>query len=120
MRYGSVALAVGLAVVAAFGAGACYLRASQLRSDAHWLLLRSNAQADEYASTFDGTYADQQLGTYAQRREVLERAHLWQRFQLLLTMSAVVLLACAYVLFLLARLREQLMEGAADLPAHLR
>jgi hypothetical protein len=116
MRYRSVAVAVGLALAAAAGAAACYVRAARLRSDASWLLMRGNAQADQYASTFEGAYADQQLGTYAQRREVLERSHVWQRSQLLLTMCAVVLLICAYVLFLLARLRTQLMEGAVDLP----
>ena len=114
MKYRSVALAITLSVATAGGAAACYARSTQLKSDAKLIQLRANAQAAEYASTFDGQYADQQLGTYELRRQVEERSEQWKRAQMLLVLAAVVLAFGSYCLFLMARLREQLLQGTGE------
>lgn len=114
-------VAVAIACLCAGGAVQCFLKASELRSEARWLLARGNAQADQYAATFDGTVADSQLSTFAQRRAVLERADRWQRLQLVLVLATAIAAFCSYVLYLFRRLREQLVEGTlpADLPERL-
>jgi hypothetical protein len=114
MRSRSVAVAITLSVLSAAGAGLCYWQASRLRSEAEWQLARGNAQAQEYAATFDGAAAERQLANYDARRELLARAHLWQRFQLLLILVAVVSALGSYVLYLLARLRQQLVEASDE------
>ena len=114
MRSKSVALAAAITVLAAAGAVGCFLRAADLRRDAGWLLERANAQAQEYASTFESAVAERQLQTFEERRAVLERAHLWQRGQMLLILLAVVGAFSSYVLYLFHRLRHDLEEVEED------
>jgi hypothetical protein len=78
-------------------------------------MARGNAQAEEYAQRLDGTVADAQLKTFAQRRVVLEQAHLWQRGQMLGIMGAALALVAAYGLFLLKRLDDQLTNAESGL-----
>lgn len=111
----SVIMAIAVAVLSAAAAAGCYLRASQLRTEAGWLMARGNAAADEYAQSFDGAAADAQLASFDQRRAVLEQAQRWQRLQMVLVLAAVVSAFCSYVFFLFRRLREQLVDATADL-----
>lgn len=113
----SMALALTAAVLFAGGAVGCWWRASELRGEGRWLLERGSAQAEEYARSFDGSYADGQLQTFAQRRAVLERSLTWQRLQLVFVLASVVCAFSSYVFFLFRRLRDQLVEGAGDDPA---
>jgi hypothetical protein len=115
MRLFSVTTAVCVSLLTATCAAGCWYRAEQLRSEADWLLERSKAQASEFAQSFDDTLATQQLETFARRRVVLERAHLWQRGQALGIMFAVMAGACAWVLSLMRRLDGELEEASRDL-----
>lgn len=116
MRSRSVTLAVSVSVLTAAAAAGCYARAVDLRSESQWLLERGNAQAEEYADTFDSSVAESQLSTFERRRAVLEEALLWQRGQMLLVLIAVVAAFSSYVLYLFHRLRVDL-EDASD-PDH--
>lgn len=119
MRSRSVAVAIAVSVLFAGGAVASFVQAHRLRGEARWLLERGEAQAQEYAATFEGSHADEQLGTFDKRREVLERAHLWQRLQMVFILAAVIAAFSSYVLYLFRRLREQLLdatEGAGMIP----
>ena len=115
MRLFSVTTAVCVSLLSAAGAVGCWYRAEGLRTEADWLLERSRAQAGEYARSFNDTLATQQLETFARRRVVLERAHLWQRGQALGVMLAVIAGACAWTLRLLRRLNGELEEAAGEL-----
>jgi hypothetical protein len=115
MRLFSVTTAVCVSLLSAACAVGCWYRADLLRSEADWLLERSKAQASEYAQSFNDTLATQQLETFAKRRAVLERAHLWQRGQSLGIMFAVAAAACAWVLALLRRLTGELDEASQGL-----
>jgi hypothetical protein len=115
MRLFSVTTAVCVSLLTAACAAGCWHRAEQLRSEADWLLERSKAQASEFAQSFNDTLATQQLETFAKRRAVLERAHLWQRGQALGIMFAVVAAAGAWVLSLMRRLDGELEEAAQEL-----
>ncbi len=117
MRLFSVTTAVCVCLLSAAGAGASWYRAEQLRSEAAWLLERSKAQASEYAESFNDTLATQQLETFAKRRAVLERAHLWQRGQALGIMLSVLAAASAWVLRLWGRLTGELDEASEELEA---
>ena len=119
MRSRSVLIAIAISGLCAAGAVGCYLKASRLRSDGAWYLARGEAQAQEYAATFDGAIAETELATFEQRRVVLERSHLWQRLELILIMAAVVGAFSSYVLYLYYRLRQQLVsqdEGSDPQP----
>jgi hypothetical protein len=97
--------------LAAAGTVGCFLRASRLQSEGEWLMARANAQAEQYATTFDGSYADQQLATFDEHREVmLSGAHLWKRLQMLGVMLTVLSAFSTYVLFVLAKLRTEIEE----------
>ena len=96
------------------GAVGCYLRAAELRRQGSWLLERANAEATEYAMTFDGSAAESQLRTFEERRAVLDNAHLWQRAAMLLILLAVVGGFSSYVLFLIGRLSADLDDVASD------
>jgi len=109
-------LAIGVALGCAGLAGACAARAERLEVRATWLLLRGTAEGAEYASTFDGRHVDRQLAIYQERREVLERAHLWWSGATGLVMAAVLLALAGYALFLLARLQEQQPGAPAPAP----
>jgi hypothetical protein len=111
LRSRSVAAAIAVSLLSAGGAVACFYRSSQLRTDGEWYLARGNAEAEEYASTLDSAVAEKQLATFEQRREILEKAHVWQRLQLLLILCSVVAAFGSYVLYLFFRLRQQLVEG---------
>jgi hypothetical protein len=115
MRLFSVTTAVCVSLLAASCAVGCWYRAEQLRSESDWLLERSKAQASEFAQSFNDTLATQQLETFAKRRAVLERAHLWQRGQALGVMFAVVAAAGAWVLSLMRRLDGELEEASREL-----
>jgi hypothetical protein len=115
MRSRSVALAVLMAVLAAGGAVAAHLRAHQLRTDAGWLFERGTAEAEEYSTTLDPRAAEAQLLTFDEHRQVLERAELWHRTEMLAILLAVVSAFSSYVLYLFRRLREQLVEASAHL-----
>jgi hypothetical protein len=115
MRLFSVTTAVCVSLLAAACAVGCWYRAEELRTDADWLLERSRAQAGEYAQSFNDTLATQQLETFAKRRVVLERAHLWQRGQALSVMLAVLAAVSAWVLRLLRRLKGELDEATEEL-----
>ena len=108
-----VAIAVTVTVLCAGGAVACFLKASALRSEARWLMARGEAMAAEYNRSFDGAFADSELSSFEQRRGVLERALVWQRFQLVLVLGSVGSAFCAYLLYLYRRLRAQLVETTA-------
>jgi hypothetical protein len=110
----SVVVAVSLALFCAGAAVYCYTRAEALHSEARWLLERGNAQAIEYAQRLDSTVADEQLKTFSSRRSVMERAHVWQRGQMLGVMGTALSLLAAYMLFLLRRLDSQLDDATTD------
>lgn len=114
MRSRSVAVAVVLALVCFGGSVACWFRSAAYRRDAEWHLLRGNAAAHEYAQTFDDAIAEQQLQAFELRREALEWAHVWQRGQMLLLLSAVASAVASYLLHLLARLRRDLSDTIDD------
>ena len=115
MRSRSVVLAGALTALSAVGAAASYLRANELRQQAEVLLARGNAEALEYASSFNGALAERQLATFPERRAQLEAAYGWERIQMLLVLTSVVGLFGSYVLYLFHRLREQLVDAAPDL-----
>jgi hypothetical protein len=106
VRSPSVAIAVCITLLSGGGALACYLRASQLQRDSGWLLERAQAQAAEYSATLDSSLAENQLKAFEERRQILERAHLWQRGQMLLTLLGLVAGFSSYVLYLYHRLRS--------------
>ena len=114
MRSRGMAVAALISLLCALGAVGCFLRSRQLKSEAAWLMARSNAEAAEYARSFDGQYADKQLATYDDRRDALERAHTWQVGQMLLVLSAVIAAFASYVFFLFRRLREQLVDALPE------
>ncbi len=115
----SVVAAIGVSLLSVGAAGYCYTRSQALHSEARWLLERGNAQAVEYAQRLDNSVADAQLKTFAARRAVMERAHIWQRGQMLGVMAAAISALVAYMLYLLTRLDSQLDDAAAEAPAEL-
>ncbi|WP_163865618.1 hypothetical protein [Myxococcus eversor] len=102
-------------LLSAGGAVYCYTRADALQVQGQWLMERGTAQAEEYANRLDGKAADAQLKTFAERRGVLEKAHLWERGMMLGVLAAAMALVGAYVLFLLNRLDDQLLDALGDL-----
>ncbi len=115
MRPISVTTAVCISLLSAACAVGCWYRAEGLRSEADWLLERSRAQASEYAHSLKDTLATQELETFAKRRAVLERAHVWQRGQTLGILVAVLAAASAWVLRVWRRLNGELDEAAEGL-----
>ncbi|HEX5752182.1 MAG TPA: hypothetical protein VFZ09_38570 [Archangium sp.] len=115
MRLFSVTTAVCVSLLTAACAAGCWYRAEQLRSEADWLLERSKAQASEFAQSFNDSLATQQLETFARRRAVLERAHVWQRGQALAIMLTVAAGTSAWLLSLMRRLNGELEEASRDL-----
>lgn len=115
----SVVAAIGVSLLSVGCAGYCYTRSQALHSEARWLLERGNAQAVEYAHQLDNSVADAQLKTFAARRTVMERAHLWQRGQMLGVMGAAIAALVAYMLYLLRRLDSQLDDAAAEAPLEM-
>lgn len=111
----SVTVALCFSLLSAGAAGFCYTRADALQVQGQWLMERGTAQAEEYARKLDGTAADAQLKSFAERRAVLERAHRWQRGMMLGILAAALAAVCAYVLFLLKRLDDQLVDAMGEL-----
>ena len=114
MRARTVVAAAFISVASAGAAGACFYKAELLRNEAEWLLVRSKAQAAEYSQSFDTKAADQQLKTFAARRATLERAHLWQRGQMLATLLSALAAVATYALYLLKRLDDQLLDAESE------
>ena len=112
MRSRSTTIAIAVSIALAGGAVASYLQARKLRDEAQWLMARGDAQAQQYAATFDNTAAEQQLSTFEKRRLVLEHAQKWQLLQMVLVMASVLSAFSSYVLFLFRRLREQLLDAS--------
>lgn len=115
----SMTAAIMVSLLSLGGAGFCYARAAALNSEARWLMERGNAQALEYAEHLDNSLADAQLKTFATRRAVMERAHLWQRGQMLGLMAGALAALAAYMLYLLRRLDSQLDDAAVEAPPEL-
>lgn len=88
------------------------VRMQPLRRESEALLVRSRTHADAFASSFDGQFADQQLDTFQQRREVVSRVQSWQRLQLLGGLGTLGGLFAAWLLWMLRRLQADL--GAAE------
>lgn len=110
----SVAVAVTLTVLCAAGAIGAFIEASRYRGEGKALLSRGHAEAQEYAATFEGAYADKQERSLDARRIILERSHHWQRIQMVLVLCTVVGAFVSYLLYLLSRLRSQLLQGGQD------
>lgn len=108
-------VALCFTLLSAGGAVYCYTRADALQVQGQWLMERGTAQAEEYANRLDGKAADAQLKTFAERRGVLEKAHLWERGMMLGVLAAAMALVGAYVLFLLKRLDDQLLDALGEL-----
>jgi hypothetical protein len=85
-------------LLCAAGAGACFWKDRQLRTESSWLLARAGAQAQEYAASFNGAFADEEMVILEQRRSVLERAHTWQQGQTLFVIASVLLAFATYLL----------------------
>jgi hypothetical protein len=111
----SVTAALCISLLAAGGAGFCYVRADALQVQGQWLMERGTAQAQDYAQRLDATAADAQLKTFAERRAVLQQAHNWQRGMMLGVLASVLAAVSAYMLFLLRRLDEQLVDALGEL-----
>jgi len=109
-----VAVAVVLSLACAAGAAGCYWKAGTVRRESAWMLARASAQADEYASSFDGKYADEELSILAQRRDLFDRAVLWQRFQDVLVLGAVAFAFATYGLYLAGTVTP--VEGFVPVP----
>jgi hypothetical protein len=93
----SISLAIGSTV-----------KMQPLRGESDALLLRSRAHADAFASSFDGQFADQQLDTFQQRRDVVSRVQSWQRLQLLGALGTFAGLFAVWLLWMLGRLHADL------------
>ncbi|RKG54929.1 hypothetical protein D7X30_27580 [Corallococcus sp. AB011P] len=111
----SVTAALCISLLFAGGAAFCYARAEALQAEGRWLMARGSAQASDFAQKLDGTSVDAQLKTFKERRGVMEKAHRWQRGMLLGIMAAVLSGLSAYVLFLLKRLDDQLLDATGEL-----
>ena len=79
-----------------------------LRRESDAVLVTSRAHADAFASSFDGQFADQQLDTFQQLREVISRVQAWQRLQLLGGLGTLGGLFAAWLLWMLRRLLADL------------
>lgn len=114
MRSRSMAVALGISIVCAAGAVACYMRASSLHQEAEWMNARGAAEAQEYAATFDGHFADQQLAMFDQHRTAVDRIQRWQLLERLLILVTVVAGFSGYVFYLFRRLRDQLVDATSE------
>jgi hypothetical protein len=110
MRRFGVTTAMCISLLSAGGAGWCWQRAEDLRTQAGGLLERSQLQATEYVETFNDAMATLELETLARRRAVLWRAHEWERGRDLGVMVAAVAAAIAWLLSIRRRMEGQLEE----------
>lgn len=111
----SVTAALCISLLSAGAAGYCYTRADALQVQGQWLMERGTAQAEDYANRLDAKAADAQLKTFAERRAVLGRAHQWQRGMMLGILASALAAVSAYMLFLLKRLDDQLVDAMGEL-----
>ena len=111
----SVTAALCISLLSAGFAGYCYTRSDALQVQGQWLMERGTAQAEDYANRLDGAAADAQLKSFAERRVVLERAHRWHRGMMLGVLMAALSAVSAYMLFLLKRLDDQLVDAMGEL-----
>lgn len=116
MRSRSVAVAALFTVLSVATAIGASIRASHLQSEAEWLQARGNAEAAEYATSFNPVHQDRQFATFAERAALMRgRMWHWQVMRMLAILGIAVGVIATYVLYLFQRLREQLIEGAPDL-----
>ena len=108
MRTRGVLLAWMWTVLSILAAVVSTVRMQPLRRESDALLVRSRAHADAFASSFDGQFADQQLDTFQQRREVMSRVQSWQRLQLLGALGTFGGLFAVWLLWMLGRLHADL------------
>lgn len=113
MRSRGVLLAWLWTVLSISAATVSTFRMQPLRREADALLVRSRAHADAFATSFDGQFADQQLDTFQQRREVISRVQAWQRLQLLGGLGTFAGLFAVWLLWLLRKLQADLALGEA-------
>jgi hypothetical protein len=111
-----VALALSVSFALAGAAVGCWVKTRELTAASEWFYVRGNAQAQEYVDSFDGSYIEQELQTFEQHRDVLNRAHRWQAMQEGFVIASAVAGLSAYAAFLAMRLRQQRVD-AGDLPA---
>ena len=71
MRTRGVLLASLWTLLSIAAAAVSTVRMQPLRRESDALLVSSRAHADAFASSFDGQFADRQLDTFQQRREVV-------------------------------------------------
>jgi hypothetical protein len=107
MRRG-VLLAWAWTVLSIAAAALSTVRMQPLRQQSDALLARSRVHADAFASSFDGQFADQQLDTFQQRRDVVSRVQSWQRLQLLGALGTLAGLFAVWLLWMLGRLHADL------------
>jgi len=110
MRRG-VLLALAWTVLSISASALATVRMKPLRQQSDALLVRSRAHADAFASSFDGQFADQQLDTFQQRRDVVSRVQSWQRLQLLGGLGTLGGLFAVWLLWMLGRLHADLAIG---------
>ena len=108
MRTRGVLLAWMWTVLSIAAAIASTVHMQPLRRESDALLVRSRAHADAFASSFDGQFADRQLDTFQQRRDVVSRVQLWQRLQLLGALGTFAGLFAVWLLWMLGRLHADL------------
>ena len=113
MRTRGVLLAWMWTVLSITAAIVSTVRMQPLRRESDALLVRSRAHADAFASSFDGQFADQQLDTFRQRREVVARVQAWQRLQLLGALGTFGGLFAVWLLWMLGRLHADMAMGEA-------
>ncbi|MFY1825153.1 hypothetical protein ACN47A_04515 [Myxococcus fulvus] len=111
----SLTAALCFTLLSSSGAVYCYTRADALQVQGQWLMERGTAQAQEFAHRLDDKAAAAQLKTFSERRGVMEKAHLWERGMMLAVLAAALSLVGAYVLFLLKRLDDQLLDALGEL-----
>ncbi|HUM13417.1 MAG TPA: hypothetical protein VLT82_20895 [Myxococcaceae bacterium] len=87
------------------------VRMQPLRQQSDALLVRSRSDADAFASSFDGQFADRQLDTFQQRRDVVSRVQSWQRLQLLGALGTLGGIFAVWLLWMLGRLHADLAIG---------
>jgi hypothetical protein len=108
MRTRGVLLAWMWTVLSISAAIVSTVRMQPLRRESDALLVRSRAHADAFASSFDGQFADRQLDTFQQRRDVVSRVQSWQRLQLLGALGTFGGLFAVWLLWMLGRLHADL------------
>ena len=108
MRTRGVLLASLWTLLSIAAAAVSTVRMQPLRRESDALLVSSRAHSDAFASSFDGQFADRQLDTFQQRREVVSRVQSWQRLQLAGALGTFGGLFAVWLLWMLGRLHADL------------